>query len=79
MNETLVENFEEIIYALMTLGLAWLFWFRANEIGSMTGYFVRFHQVDKQTPGCLLKPFGVLFFLAFCALVLGILQRLFSG
>jgi len=34
-----------------------------DEIGGATGYWLRWHLVDKPTPGCLLVPFAILLML----------------
>ena len=76
LNGLIIGKFEEIGYALGALLLSYLFWFKSDAVGSFTGYYVRFHKVDKPTPGCLLKPFAVIFFLAFCVLAWDIISAI---
>ncbi len=51
-----------------------------NEIGSMTGYFVKFHRVDTKTPGWMLIPFALVAIIAgVMALVMSIKELIFGG
>ncbi len=68
----------DIFFALLLLGLAWLFWFKADILGSFTGYVGRGHYIDRETPGCLLKPLGVFFLLCFFKVLWELIGRLFA-
>jgi len=62
---------------MLALGIGMFVW--RNEVGSWTGYWVRFHRVDKPTPGCMLIPFAiVLALLGVAMLVISIKELIFG-
>ena len=50
-----------------------------NQIGAMTGYFVRFHRVDTATPGWMLIPFALVTIAGGALMLVMSIKELISG